>query len=399
MLACLLSPAPLTLPLMRWIQAVWLPSSGPSHLAEIFLSGLVGVSRGTEAVRAPDDRLYDFMEGVRAELITFLTRAEALSVLESLSAAPKSLGTRFGGLDLRALVPDWSGQAILSRDSIPFARIAITVLRSLGNAHAELARQIAEAADPSSPETAEERVDLRRIIGTGHSDQAPRAMVELGILEAGQGNTEIARRWYQQAVDTGHSDQAPRAMVQLGILEAGQGNTEIARRWYQQAVDTGHSDQAPRAMVQLGILEAGQGNTEIARRWYQQAVDTGHSDQAPRAMVQLGILEAGQGNTEIARRWYQQAVDTGHSDQAPRAMVQLGILEAGQGNSEIARHWYQQAVDTGHSRHRVPAMVNLGILEAGRGNTEAANRLYEEAVAAGYPEVLPPRPGGGLEAE
>jgi Flp pilus assembly protein TadD len=65
---------------------------------------------------------------------------------------------------------------------------------------------------------------------------------------------EGARAAYQQAIDAGHSDIAPRAMVDLGVLLAEQGDVEGARAAYQQAIDTGHPDIAPRAMRNLAVL-------------------------------------------------------------------------------------------------------------------------------------------------
>ena len=41
-------------------------------------------------------------------------------------------------------------------------------------------------------------------------------MVNLGVLLEEQGDLEGARAAYQQAIDTGHPDQAPRAMLNLG---------------------------------------------------------------------------------------------------------------------------------------------------------------------------------------
>jgi hypothetical protein len=47
-------------------------------------------------------------------------------------------------------------------------------------------------------------------------------MRALGWLEHHQGNVVAARRWYQGAVESGHVDHAPRAMADLGTLEAQQ---------------------------------------------------------------------------------------------------------------------------------------------------------------------------------
>ena len=131
------------------------------------------------------------------------------------------------------------------------------------------------------------------------------------ILKKEQGDLGQARHWYQQAIGTGHPDQAPRAMVNLGDLEEKQGDLGQARHWYQQAIGTGHPDEAPRAM---GNLASWKSSRAI---WIRPGTCTSRPSapatptQAPRAMVNLGILETEQGDPGQARHWYQQAIDTG----------------------------------------------------------------------------------------
>ena len=228
-----------------------------------------------------------------------------------------------------------------------------------------------------------------KIIGTGHPDEAPKAMFNLGNLEDEQGNPGEARRWWGEAIGTGQSDAAPSAMVNLGVLEKEQGNPGEARRWYAKANATGHPDAAPRAMVNLGVLEQEQGNPGEARRWYAKAIGTGHPDMAPSAMVSLGVLEQEQGNPGEARRWYAEANATGHPDEAPRAMRNLGVLEQEQGNPGEARRWYAKAIATGHPDAAPSAMVNLGFLENGQGNPGEARRWYAKANATGHPDEAP----------
>jgi TPR repeat protein len=63
-----------------------------------------------------------------------------------------------------------------------------------------------------------------------------------------------ARRWFRAAVDSGHPDQAPAAMVNLGLLEGQEGRLPEARRWYVEAVGTGHLVWAGRATCALAAL-------------------------------------------------------------------------------------------------------------------------------------------------
>ena len=105
-LAGYLAAAPLTLPIMRLVQRAMLPRSGPEHLAEVFLSGLLTQAPGTDAVTDPDSVLYEFRDDVREQLLGGLTRRESLRVLEVLSGVSGVVAERFGGsLDFRALAP------------------------------------------------------------------------------------------------------------------------------------------------------------------------------------------------------------------------------------------------------------------------------------------------------
>ena len=231
-------------------------------------------------------------------------------------------------------------------------------------------------------------------VHSGHPDEAPRAMVGLGVLEDGQGNVDEARRWYARAIESGHPDAAPVAMVNLGAIESERGNIDEARRWYTGAIESGHPEVAPGAMVNLGVIESGQGNVDEARRWYTRAIESGHTDQAPKAMAGLGIIESGLGNVDEARRWYTGAIGSGHPDAVPSAMAGLGIIESGRGNFDEARRWYTGAIESGHPGVAPKAMGGLGNLESRQGNIDAARGWYTRAIGSGHPDAAPSAMGG-----
>jgi hypothetical protein len=141
-LSVCLAAAPLSLPVMRLVQGAILPASKPSHLAEVFLSGLlcrVG-SDGDEGLGA-DDIEYDFRQGVRAELLGELARHEALQVLSRVSTF---VSDRLGSpLDFLALLTADRPRVPVPDLSPPFARVAYQVLRSLGGRYGEAADRLA----------------------------------------------------------------------------------------------------------------------------------------------------------------------------------------------------------------------------------------------------------------
>jgi tetratricopeptide (TPR) repeat protein len=136
--------APLTLPVMRLVQAAMLPSSKPSHLAEVFLSGILRRSAEENIPeQSPDEVEYEFLPGIRDELLDELPRHEALQVLATVS---NFVSQRFGSpLDFRALLtaarpPD---SATLSP---AFAEVAVKVLSALGGRYAEAAERLTRLA-------------------------------------------------------------------------------------------------------------------------------------------------------------------------------------------------------------------------------------------------------------
>jgi tetratricopeptide (TPR) repeat protein len=236
---------------------------------------------------------------------------------------------------------------------------------------------------------AQARSWFQRTIECGHPEQVPLAMVNLGVLERKQGNLAEARNWYQQAIESDHPEQAPRAMVDLGLLEEPD-DVAQAQRWWQQAVESGHPKQAPLAMGNLGVLKEKQGDIAQARGWWQRTVDSGHPDYAPGAMVNLGDLEKKQGNFDQALNWFQQAIGSGHHDYAPRATIRLGVLGKEQGDIAQARCSWQRTVESGHLDYAPGAMVNLGVLEKEEGNFDQARNWFQQAIESGDPEHAPP---------
>ena len=137
LLASYLAAAPLTLPVMRLVQSVMVPESRPSHLAEVFLGGLL--RRVTEALD-PEMVRYDFHAGIRDLLIAGLARDETLRVMYEVS---RFVGPRIGSpSEFQALLA--AGPDEIIRFGIPFATVAYTTLRALGGYYADLAVKLGD---------------------------------------------------------------------------------------------------------------------------------------------------------------------------------------------------------------------------------------------------------------
>lgn len=143
-LAVCVAAAPVTLPIIRLIQRVMLHTDRSSLLAELFLGGLlqrVGHDSGTD----PDQVQYDFLPGVRDNLLASLHRNDAMQVLLEVS---DYVDLRFGqARDFRALLAgaEIAGDQPINVDSMPFAVVAESVLRRLGGQYSEPAELLAGA--------------------------------------------------------------------------------------------------------------------------------------------------------------------------------------------------------------------------------------------------------------
>ncbi|MBB5930989.1 SAV_2336 N-terminal domain-related protein [Streptomyces echinatus] len=153
-LACYLAAAPLTLPIMQFVQRAMLPRSTTTELAEIFLSGAVRRVTPPSPGENPDEVLYDFHAGVREELLGCVTTQDSLTVLgDVLTKVSENVARVFGGASgfrsLAALASPNAGttdRALpLPRESVPFARVALTVLESAGGVHGAAARRIRQS--------------------------------------------------------------------------------------------------------------------------------------------------------------------------------------------------------------------------------------------------------------
>ncbi|MFF5232351.1 SAV_2336 N-terminal domain-related protein [Dactylosporangium sp. NPDC000521] len=159
-LACHLAVAPLTLPVMQLVQAYAVPESGPDHLAEVGVSGLLVRQDEPRDDEDPAGVVYEFAAGVRRELLGSMPRSQIDAVVRILGKLPRSATDPLGGrLNLPAIADELAsgdGEAIDPR-RLPWARVATTVLRALGGSNRAVAEQIerniAEAGGhrPSGP--------------------------------------------------------------------------------------------------------------------------------------------------------------------------------------------------------------------------------------------------------
>ena len=144
-LIMLLAASPvITLPVMRLIRASMLPEISPLPIAEVFLSGLFKKLPQQENAK-PEDIQYDFITGVRAELLNFLPPVEAVEVINKISFYVAQRLNYTSLREFRAFLtnPDTekSEQGLKS-----FASVTANILERLGGDYASFARELRQGA-------------------------------------------------------------------------------------------------------------------------------------------------------------------------------------------------------------------------------------------------------------
>ncbi|BAY21533.1 hypothetical protein NIES2100_12880 [Calothrix sp. NIES-2100] len=132
-LAGLMAAVPVSLPVVHLIQKTMLPKSTPVNVAEVFLSGMIERKKNE----------YDFVEGVRKLLNQAMRLAETENVLDVVSEyIAEKMGLSLKSFTALLLnLPDFSQEKQVNL--LPFAHVAVEVLRNLGGNYAEFAEDIA----------------------------------------------------------------------------------------------------------------------------------------------------------------------------------------------------------------------------------------------------------------
>lgn len=115
-----LSAVPLTVAIMRVVQAAMLPGTPPTVLAEVLFSGLI-TPMTTDGATAPTDVPHDFLPGVRAILLESLRAHEADRVLREVSRFVERGDAAAGRIS--ALLPDPTSGGEVSAEGIPWAQL------------------------------------------------------------------------------------------------------------------------------------------------------------------------------------------------------------------------------------------------------------------------------------
>ncbi|HZO74369.1 MAG TPA: SAV_2336 N-terminal domain-related protein [Ktedonobacteraceae bacterium] len=157
------APIPLNLHVIRLIQHITLPAASPVYIAEVLLGGLLEQIYSDEPIDSFDHAEYDFIAGVRDELLNIVPISDAYTVLKAVSIfVEQQYGQARDFLSLIGAAGLSEQGVAIAEESRPFAQIAATVLRRFGKGFASFAATLEQqmhtldvqsAAYPSAPGT------------------------------------------------------------------------------------------------------------------------------------------------------------------------------------------------------------------------------------------------------
>ncbi|WP_211766855.1 FxSxx-COOH system tetratricopeptide repeat protein [Kutzneria sp. CA-103260] len=173
-LAVLLAAAPLNVPTMMLVQREMLPGSRLSHLAEVFLSGLLH-RVGTGAVTDPESVAYEFRDGVRQELLAAGFRQDTMRVLRLIADRLAPTVSAMRGLRDALRSPDTTEHPDVADDgSRRFAAVEQAVMAALGGEYSRRGKALRaelEQARSSSEQVGAEVADEPSVTYPNRSDE------------------------------------------------------------------------------------------------------------------------------------------------------------------------------------------------------------------------------------
>jgi hypothetical protein len=143
-LAGMMAAAPVDISVVNLIRKTCLKAAQPVHVAEVYMGGLLHVTKEDKAGKA---RVYDFLPGVRKVLNQAMATNETINVLDAVS---KYIGDRIGlSVNSFTALIDLLPEIETDKEKVlPFAQIAVDVFRNLGGEYAQFADLISPQIQP-----------------------------------------------------------------------------------------------------------------------------------------------------------------------------------------------------------------------------------------------------------
>ncbi|MGW1374329.1 SAV_2336 N-terminal domain-related protein [Streptomyces sp. NPDC002446] len=306
LLAVHLSAVPLALPVIQLVQRAMLPQTGPAELAEVLLSGLVAQLPPDRRPSGDSGPWYEFVPGVRDELLGRLSAGEAALVLKHCSlyiertfgrSARNFPAVAVAMLSGSAREPETGPRAVPE----PFARVSERVLRRFEPALRPPDRRPYGSDGPAAEGAA--------LLERYEHDRAVRDLIEaVRLLRAAAerlppAGTDLARAllhaWAKWRQPDALEEAERAARTALGAAAAGAG----------EAVDATGAAERTRALIVLGRVaharareRRAEGTPDEERAALTDAARHLHAACGLMSLLDPRVLESMVLRTEVLRR-------------------------------------------------------------------------------------------------
>ena len=324
-LASYLAAVPLHLPVVRHVQQALLPGTGPAHLAEVLLGGIVTTQRAAGGQGEQAQWRYEFAPGVRDLLLNGLGQSEARLVLSTVS---RDLTKRFGlGADEFGAFATPSGESpgplltelgTVPMASRPFAEIARHVIERITGQFSEAPAEatVTGPVEPAEPDGNQVGLLMRRYQRLGQLADLDEAIGKL--RDSGGAPDELAtalRLRYLATGETADLDEAVTALWQALAADGPPPRGTLLRE-LAETLALRHARAGEPADLDAAI-EAAREAVELPPPRGAQYRKTGFSGtERTRAVGTLGelLLRRGQasgaaGDLSEALTWLQAATE------------------------------------------------------------------------------------------
>jgi Flp pilus assembly protein TadD len=168
-----------------------------------------------------------------------------------------------------------------------------------------------------------------RAIEFDHASHSLAARSNLAILWARAGDHERAEKALLEVADASHPQESPRALLNLGVINDADGDTDAAASVWQAAADQStNPGVASDAALRLGLLHVARKNLALAQPYLHRVANGGPSPNRALAAVNLGVILSSQGDTAGAQKQYRLAQSEGSAQIAEVASQLLQSLDA-----------------------------------------------------------------------
>jgi tetratricopeptide (TPR) repeat protein len=256
----------------------------------------------------------------------------------------------------------------------------------------DFAKDVLPEGTPYDPEKGRQMrqcIDSIAVVAAKHPtayaglDQFAELLVHRGYTSEAQAGHMIAR-------ESGLPEASSRASYRLGDMARKSGDTNAARRFFDEVVASGYKTWVPHAATALAEMDMAAGNYPQVEQNLLLVVNSGNSYLAPTAAFNLGVVRNDHlGDPQGAEQAYQIGIDSGDPEWRAACAKGQGDLRSSLGDDSGAERAYEIAISANHPKWSPRAAFNLGCDRMRRGDYTGAIAANEIALASGDPDVAP----------